>query len=132
MDLGQVIATSPVYSIPGSHWVIRLDVDRAVPSGCFCAVQDGEETTVICREEELPKFVGCEMRGPFALLQCRVAVPFEAPGFLARIASTLAEKQVSVFIVSTFSFDYVLVSGDERDTAIELLRAAGFPTAAGV
>ncbi len=127
MDLRQVIATSPICDIPGEHYVVRLNPDDTAPNDCFCVTQDADEITVICREDQVPRFDQCEREGPFAILQCRIVVPFQAPGFLAKIASVLSAEAVSVFIVSTYSFDYVLVAAAERSKAIGLLRAAGFP-----
>ncbi len=54
-----------------------------------------------------------------------MVLPFELVGFLARIASVLADADVSIFAISAYSTDHVLVSADDLDTAVERLEDLG-------
>ena len=47
-------------------------------------------------------------------------------GLLAEITAVLARAEISVFALSTFDTDYVLVPGDRLDEAVERLGEAGF------
>lgn len=50
---------------------------------------------------------------------------FSLIGVLASVATVLAEAKVSIFAVSTFETDYVLVRSHDVDRAVQALRGAG-------
>jgi hypothetical protein len=50
---------------------------------------------------------------------------FGLTGILASIATPLAEAGISLFAISTFDTDYVLVKAERLDDAMEALRRAG-------
>jgi hypothetical protein len=57
-----------------------------------------------------------KVHGPFALSEI---------GVLAALAAPLARAKISLFAVSTFDTDYLLVSDKKLDAATAALRAAG-------
>ena len=79
--------------------------------------------TVVCAAARVPADARAE-RGWRAL---RVAGPldFALTGVLAAVAVPLADAGVSIFAVSTFDTDYVLVRADRLEAAVAALRAAG-------
>ena len=66
-----------------------------------------------------------EMRARLAHTQDRGAARFSAVGILASVAAPLAAAGVSIFAVSTFDTDYVMVKEQSLDAAIGALEAAG-------
>ena len=46
-------------------------------------------------------------------------------GVLAGLATPLAVAGISIFLVSTYDTDYVLVRNHDMDRAVRVLRAAG-------
>ena len=57
----------------------------------------------------------------------RLAGPldFSLIGLLASLTGTLAEEGISVFVVSTFDTDYILVRSGQVTQAVRALRQAG-------
>ena len=53
---------------------------------------------------------------------------FSLIGILSRITAILADAGVSVFCVSTFNTDYVLVKEDRLTAAVSALQSAGHTT----
>ena len=51
---------------------------------------------------------------------------FSLIGILAKIASVLADKGISIFAVSTYNTDYVMVKKENFQKALEVLAAAGY------
>ena len=51
---------------------------------------------------------------------------FSLIGILARIADVLAAEEISIFAVSTYNTDYILVRQNRFADAAEALRKAGF------
>lgn len=82
------------------------------------------ETSVVCAEGEAP--TGARVSPGWCALE--VAGPFEltgAPGVLSSLARPLAEAGVSLFALSTFDTDYLLVPWAELTAARTALEAAG-------
>lgn len=74
--------------------------------------------------EGLPKEGGwraLKLEGPFE---------FSTVGVLISVAQPLAEAGVSIFAVSTYDTDYVLVKGEQLDSAVDALRERGHEVAA--
>lgn len=59
------------------------------------------------------------------MLQVQGVLDFALVGILASLAAPLAQAGISIFSVSTFDTDAVLVKEDKRAQAIAALRAAG-------
>jgi hypothetical protein len=57
-----------------------------------------------------------KVKGPFALSEV---------GVLAALSATLAAAKVSLFAISTFDTDYLLVDEKHLDAAVAALRSAG-------
>jgi hypothetical protein len=51
--------------------------------------------------------------------------PFSVVGVLASLTAPLAEAGISVFALSTFNTDYLLVKADNLERAIDILRRQG-------
>lgn len=111
----------------GTFAVCRLGKSAAVPAwaaGDFLSVtRTAEELSVVCPEAAVPEGVRCE-RG-WRCLRVAGTVPFSAVGVLASLAGPLAAAGVSLFAVSTFDTDYLLVKDDDMERAVGALRGAG-------
>ncbi len=58
-----------------------------------------------------------EMLGPLG---------FSLTGILSNISGVLADEKISIFAISTFETDYILIKQDVMDIAIESLRKAQY------
>lgn len=95
----------------------------AVPGTMFAARTD-KENSLVCETRFAP--AGCLARedGWRAMRVCG-ALDFALVGILAEIAGALAAEKISVFCVSTFDTDYVLVKADRLDAAMAALARRG-------
>lgn len=57
------------------------------------------------------------------------SMPFELVGVVSAITSVLAEAKISVFVVSTYDTDYILIKSIDKDAAILCCQAAGYTVA---
>jgi len=48
---------------------------------------------------------------------------FSLTGILASLANPLAEAEISIFAISTFNTDYLLVKNDNLEKAVKVLSA---------
>ena len=104
--------------LPGTFAVCRSRTQPDLVDADFYAVTaEHGDWTVVCRESAAPPgasevesgWIAIRVRGPFA---------FSEIGVLASIVGPLAEAGVSVYAVSTFATDYVLIKQDQRAAAV--------------
>jgi hypothetical protein len=115
--------------LKGRLSVCRLAANIAIPDwaiggGEFVSItRTSDELSVVCSESSAPKDVKCE-HGWRAF---KVAGPldFSLTGITESIAKPLAEAGVSIFAVSTYDTDYVMVKEENLEKAIRALSAAG-------
>jgi hypothetical protein len=105
-----------------------LGADEHVPAwataGEFCSItRTQEEIPVVCAEECVPEGVKCD-RG-WRCLRVAGTIEFSVLGVLASLAVPLVEAGVSIFAVSTFDTDYLLMKAENLPRALEALRSAG-------
>lgn len=97
--------------------------DWAVGPGLLSITYTREELSVVVEQSRVPASVTSQ-RGFRAL---RVAGPleFDQVGVLASLAKPLADAGISIFAISTYDTDYILVRQAELGNAVKALRAAG-------
>ena len=128
-DGADVPARVPGLTVLGERLsTCRLNVGEKVPAWAtgasfFSVTRTRDELSVVCPEEVVPEGISREwgwralkLEGPFDLSMV---------GILASVASPLAEAGASIFSVSTFDTDYVLVREEQLELAIDTLRASG-------
>jgi len=108
--------------------VARLGATDPIPAwaaqGNFSSVtRTAEELSVVCAAEAIPANVQAE-RG-WRCLRVAGRLDFSQTGVLVSIAGPLAAAKVSIFAVSTYDTDYVLVRDHAMMAVIECLSAAG-------
>lgn len=114
--------------LPSTYAVCRLAANAAVPewpSGEFVSVtRTANELSIVCEERFVPDDVKAE-RG-WRCFALEGPIPFDTLGVAAAMTSALAAARISVFFVSTYDTDYVLVSEGSVDSSVAALREAGF------
>ena len=113
--------------MPGRLVVCRLDPQAAVPdwafSGDFFSItRTTDELSIVCSESDVPEGVLCE-RG-WVGLKVEGPLDFSLTGVLASLAQPLAEAGLSLFAISTYDTDYLLVKARDLDRAVAVLAEA--------
>lgn len=108
--------------------VCRLDVEAALPDcirepGFWSITRTQDELSLVCREGHAPAGARCEQ--DWRCLKVEGPLDFSLVGILAELARVLAEAGVSIFALSTFDTDYLLVRSEKLQTALSALRSAG-------
>jgi hypothetical protein len=117
-----------LHVLPEAFGVCRLDAAAAVPgwaaAGTFSSVtRTADELSVVCEERLVPE--GVKQDGGWRCLKLVGPFDLELTGVLASVLQPLAGAGVSIFAVSTFDTDYVLVRNARLEQAVAALRAAG-------
>ena len=114
---------------PGLYCICRFGPDEPTPAwtalASFSSVtRTGEELSVVCDEEAVPLEVQAQ-RG-WRLLGVHGPIDLGIVGVLAGLTTTLARAGVSIFAISTFDTDYLLVREDDVHRAVDALKAASY------
>jgi hypothetical protein len=114
--------------LPQALAVTKLDSTSVIPSWAvqgdfFSVTKTDEELSVVCREALIPKEIVAE-RG-FRCFKVRGPLDFTLTGILASLAEPLARAKVSIFAISTFNTDYLLVKEKDLALALEVLLGEG-------
>ena len=114
--------------LAGRFAVCRLAADAAIPEWALrgalhCATRTSEELSIVCPAENVP--AGVEANAPWSCFKIAGPIPFEQVGVLAAFIGPLAERGISIFAISTFDTDYVLVKEEFASRAMDALREAG-------
>lgn len=120
--------------LTGRFAVCRLPAGSEVPGwalrGPMASVTlTADELSIVCREENVPATTAeaPELRREAGWRCLRVEGPlaFSQTGVLASLVAPLAEVGISVFAVSTFDTDYLLLADRDLATAVTVLYSAG-------
>jgi uncharacterized protein len=82
-----------------------------------------EELSGVCEESSLPADVAAQ-RGR-RLLRVKGPLEFSLTGILASLTGPLAEAGVSIFSISTYDTDYLLLAEQDLELGIAALERAG-------
>jgi hypothetical protein len=121
----------PLSVLPDPHAICRLDRREPVPTwaaartaGISSISRTGDELSIIVVDSLAPRNIQCN-RG-WRAIKIRGPIPLNLIGVIAGLYTTLANATVSVFAVSTFDTDYVMVEHRSLDRAVGALRRAGY------
>lgn len=113
---------------PDKLAICRSDQNAALPdigqiSGYYALIQTPNETTLICPEKSAPEFLlkdsgwrALEVQGP---------LEFNMIGVLSELAGCLARASVSIFVISTYDTDTILVKDQMLANAVQALISDG-------
>jgi uncharacterized protein len=114
--------------LPDELGVARLEPNERIPAwatqGAVSSVtRTADELSIVCDVGAIPEGVRAE-RG-WRCLQVAGPLDFSLTGILASLAGPLAAAGVSIFAISTFDTDYILVRSGALDQAVDCLERAG-------
>ena len=109
--------------------IVRLNPDEDLPDlggigGFFSITKTPEEISVVIPEKYVAPRWNCE-RG-WRYLKVKGPLDFDLIGILSSIVNPLTEDGISVFVISTYDTDYLLVKEINLNRTIEVLKKKGF------
>ena len=113
----------------GLYSIIKLPPEAAIPqwaleSAFFSITKTGDELSVVAESGCAPK--GLDADAGWRTLKIEGVLDFSLVGVIAGISSVLAENNISVFVVSTYNTDYILIKKDNLDKAVRALKECGY------
>lgn len=113
---------------PETLAVVRLGPGADVPawaesSSIFSVTATATETSVVCAARNVPR--KAPHQSPFTAFEVQGPLDFALTGILSGLLAPLAEAGISVFTLSTFDTDWILVPAARADEAEEAWRRTG-------
>jgi uncharacterized protein len=108
--------------------VCRLPRDQAIPSwalqGSFYSItRTQDELSIVCLQTDVPQGVTCE--NGWRALQVEGVLDFSLVGILYTILQPLTQAGISIFAISTYDTDYLLVKEQDLENAASALSQSG-------
>ncbi|MEK7357856.1 MAG: ACT domain-containing protein [Bdellovibrionota bacterium] len=115
--------------LPQTLAICRLAGDSEFPEWASASVfssvtRTPDELSIVCEQALVPAAVKSER--DWRAIKVEGALDFALTGILASIAKPLAKAKISLFAVSTFDTDYILVKSQTIEQATAALAGAGF------
>ncbi len=109
--------------------IARLAADAPVPPWVagrdfLAVVRTPRELSIVCRDDAVPA-THAEVERGFRALAVAGTLDFTLTGIVASLATPLAAAGISIFGISTYDTDHILVRADRLADAKAVLAAAG-------
>ena len=119
----------PLTILHDTFRIHRLEAETPIPvavlaSPFFAVLRTKEELTLVASESIAVK--SQRMEADWACFKVDGNLDFSLVGILARLTGVLAKAHIPVFVLSTFSTDFLLVKRDKVDAAKSALSTSGY------
>ncbi|MCD8005211.1 MAG: ACT domain-containing protein [Oscillospiraceae bacterium] len=91
---------------------------------CFAGKTD-EEKSLVCLTADVPSNV-IERDDGWKGFRIQGVLDFSLIGVLSKISTILAKEDISIFAVSTYNTDYVLLKEENYQKALDILEQSGY------
>ena len=114
--------------LPSTFTIHRLPTGTSLPGSLYRSsflsiTQTHDELSIVC-DSDIALRSDAQEKG-WSCLQVDGTLDFGLTGILADLSGTLAEAGISLFAVSTYDTDYLLVKREILEDAADALRRAG-------
>lgn len=125
-DLKEVFKTASLIVHPDKFVFAKVKT-TPLTGDHFSIIQDKDEITVITTKDKLKELDLIETSPKDrSLLEIKFSPDSpDIPGFLATISSAIAQAGISISVISTYSKDNLLISIEETDKVVQILKNLG-------
>ena len=115
--------------LKSKYAICRFDSDSDIPmwikdSEFFSVTRTEDELSVVSRQSDSNPEI-TEINKDWRILKIQGPLDFSLVGIIAEISRILKEINITIFTISTFETDYILVKNKDLDKAIDSLTANG-------
>jgi len=122
-----MMKTLTLQILPDNFAIWQLPPNAPLPkiddSSFWSVTRTPEELSVVSIAKHAPS--GVPKEDCWRCIGVKGPLEFELTGILASLSAPLAEAGISIFAISSFNTDYLLVKADQLDLACTALEQAG-------
>jgi hypothetical protein len=116
--------------LKGDYSIYRLNKDSAVPdwtcdSEFYSITRTQEELSIICKHADVKRNDNIKIDNHWRILKIVGPLDLSLIGIIADISVLFKENQISIFTISTYDTDYILVKNQHIDKALTVLKNNG-------
>jgi|ASRL01.1.fsa_nt_gi hypothetical protein len=125
LDMNQKLKLKLLNNIYG---VCRLEHTEPIPEWAtrdqyFSITKTPEELSIVCAEKNIPERIRYE--GNWRQFKVEGILDFSLVGILSSLATLMAQNDISIFVISTFNTDYILVKNSNVNKAVDIFKENG-------
>lgn len=108
-----------------------LDMEYAIVkskkfySNAFANINDRGEITVVIERPEVDDKDVIAIKEGYKIIKFDTVLDFDLVGFIAIISEILAKNNISIYVISSYSTDYILVKSNNAEKALDALKKLG-------
>lgn len=115
--------------LPETFAICRFNNSASIPNwvykeGFYSITRTKDELSIVCIQDNVDEKVD-KVERDWRVLKVVGPLDFSLVGIIANLSSVLANGGVSIFVISTFDTDYILVKEKNLEKAREVLYQAG-------
>lgn len=99
---------------------------KGIMKDAFANIDDGKEISVVISEKNIDKKKIIKIQSGYKIISFEAVLPFSLVGFIAKISRALAEENIPIFVISTYSTDKILINDKYVKKAAKKLNSLGF------
>ncbi len=122
MELEEYFKKGKVYVWKETFAVLK---SKEIYPDAFANVIDKNEITVVIEKDKYNEDNIIGIEEGWKILTFDMLQTFGLTGFLAKLAKVLAEDRISIFVISAYSTDHILVKEEDLFKAKEKLKELG-------
>ena len=116
--------------LEGEFSIYRFSSSTKIPdityeSSFYTISKTDDELSIVC--ESKIKLQADESEHNWRCFKVLGPLDFSLTGIISKISSTFAESKISIFAISTYDTDYILVKSQQVELAKESLIKSGYP-----
>ncbi len=119
----RIVILEEIYSI------CRLEKNDTIPdditkSNFYSITSSPKEISLVCEQ----KFIrdGMKVEKDWKVLKIDSILDFSLIGIISKISTILADAKISIFVVSTYDTDYVLIKKSNLEITVRVLEENGY------
>lgn len=132
-EMMPVFASTKLKLHPDEYTIVSLPVDKQdmalelfKPLSPFSSITvDTEEVSLILKTSEWEKmkehFPVFESEAPYSVITFDIVLDLSLVGFLSVVSAILADEGISIYAISTYLRDHIMVKTKEADRTIQVL-----------
>ncbi len=114
--------------LPDMYAVCRMPSKTDIPmwgtaSSFYSVTRTSDELSIVCESKAVPARVKAKRN--WRIIKVKGPLDFSLTGILASLAVPLANAHISIFVISTFDTDYLLVQDKSLTKALTVLKESG-------
>lgn len=114
--------------LQGTYAICRFSIHDVIPqkiysSDFYSITKTIDELSLVVEESLAP--ADAKQESDWRVLKVEGPLDFGLTGILNSLTKPLADAGISIFAISTFDTDYILVKGSKLDLAAEMLSKSG-------